>query len=216
MLLFWCQSKNSQYKDNVNRVTVYVGHGLPKWLSRWRTHLQCRIGKITWRRAWKATPVFLLGEFHGQRSLLGYSPQGRKELDKTEVTDHARTQYYFSAHISNSIDFFTVPCQATMDLMGMSPVRKRSISIFGRWLLSYLLQYEEKAITYPTGVEESMGDQLDFKCAFKQPFCFSPFASLPLLLFRDIRCLSRVLKLELGCFSLVFALKAWVWIFLLC
>ena len=30
-----------------------------------------------------ATPVFLLGEFHGQNSLVGYSPWGRKELDMT-------------------------------------------------------------------------------------------------------------------------------------
>ena len=29
-------------------------------------------------------PVFLLGEFHGQRSLAGYSPCGCKELDMTE------------------------------------------------------------------------------------------------------------------------------------
>ena len=114
------------------------------------------------------------------------------------------------------LTFSLVPCQATMDLMGMSPVRKRSISIFGRWLLSYLLQYEEKAITYLTWVKERMGDQVDFKYAFKQPSCFSSFASLPLPLFRDIRCLFRVLKLESGCFSLVLALKAWVWIFLLC
>jgi len=27
-----------------------------------------------WRRAWQPIPVFLLGEFHGQRSLAGYSP----------------------------------------------------------------------------------------------------------------------------------------------
>ena len=30
------------------------------------------------------TPVFLPGEFHGQRNLAGYSPRGRKELDMTE------------------------------------------------------------------------------------------------------------------------------------
>ena len=30
------------------------------------------------------TSVFLPGEFHGQRSLVGYSPQGRKESDMTE------------------------------------------------------------------------------------------------------------------------------------
>ena len=45
------------------------------------------VGKIPWRTAWKPTPVFLPGESHGQRSLVGYSPWGRKELDMTEVSD---------------------------------------------------------------------------------------------------------------------------------
>jgi len=35
-------------------------------------------GKILWRREWLPTPVFLPGEFHGQRSLVGYSPWGHK------------------------------------------------------------------------------------------------------------------------------------------
>ena len=39
---------------------------------------------LHWRRAWQPTPVFLPGEFHGQRSLAGYSPRGHKELDTTE------------------------------------------------------------------------------------------------------------------------------------
>ena len=33
------------------------------------------VGKIPWRRAWQPTPVFLPGESHGQRSLVGYSSQ---------------------------------------------------------------------------------------------------------------------------------------------
>ena len=37
-----------------------------------------------WFRVWKPTPVFLPGEFYGQRSLVGYSPRGRKESDTTE------------------------------------------------------------------------------------------------------------------------------------
>ena len=44
-----------------------------------------RVGKVPWRRAWQPTPVFLLGESHGQRSLAGYSPQGLKELDATDA-----------------------------------------------------------------------------------------------------------------------------------
>ena len=43
------------------------------------------VGKNPWRRAWQPTPVFLLGESHGQRSLVGYSPWSRKELDTTEA-----------------------------------------------------------------------------------------------------------------------------------
>jgi len=41
-------------------------------------------GKISWRREWQLTPVFLPREFHGQRSLAGYSSWGRKELDTIE------------------------------------------------------------------------------------------------------------------------------------
>ena len=33
------------------------------------------------RKEWLPTPVFLPEEFHGQRSLVGYSPWGCKELD---------------------------------------------------------------------------------------------------------------------------------------
>ena len=34
--------------------------------------------------AWQPTPVFLPGEFHGQRSLAGYSPWSCKESDTVE------------------------------------------------------------------------------------------------------------------------------------
>ena len=37
-----------------------------------------------WRRKWQPTPVLLPGKSHGWRSLVGYSPWGRKELDMTE------------------------------------------------------------------------------------------------------------------------------------
>ena len=36
--------------------------------------------KIPWRRKWQLTPVFLPGEFHGQRSLTGCSPWGRERV----------------------------------------------------------------------------------------------------------------------------------------
>ena len=44
------------------------------------------VGKILWRRKWQPAPVFLPGEFHGQRSLMGYSPWGHEESNMTEHT----------------------------------------------------------------------------------------------------------------------------------
>ena len=41
-----------------------------------------------WRREWQPTPVFLPGESHAQRDLVGCSPRGHKDLDTTE---HAHT-----------------------------------------------------------------------------------------------------------------------------
>ena len=48
--------------------------GLPLWLRQ-------PPRAIPWRRDWLSTPEFLPGEFHGQRSLVGCSPWGYKELD---------------------------------------------------------------------------------------------------------------------------------------
>ena len=56
------------------------------------------VRKIPWRRAWKPTPVFLPGESHGQRSLVNYSPQGHKEFDVTEVTQHTNTHTLLHTH----------------------------------------------------------------------------------------------------------------------
>ena len=71
---------------------------LSQSLSRWRICLQCRrhrrhglhpwIGKIPWRRKWESTPVFLPGESHGQRSLVGYSSKGLKKSDVDWAQKH--------------------------------------------------------------------------------------------------------------------------------
>jgi len=44
-------------------------HGFDPWVR-----------KIPWWRKWQPTPVLLPGEFHGERSLTGYSSWGRKRL----------------------------------------------------------------------------------------------------------------------------------------
>ena len=55
-------------------------------------------GKILWRRAWQSTLVFLPGEPHGQRSLVGHSPGDRKELNMTEWLTH----FHFRAQTPGS------------------------------------------------------------------------------------------------------------------
>ena len=52
----------------------------------WVRSLVC---KIPWRRKGQSISVFLPGEFHGRRSLKGYSPRGSKESNTTE-------QFHFS------------------------------------------------------------------------------------------------------------------------
>ena len=47
------------------------------------------VTKMSWRRKWQPTPVFLLAESHGQKSLAGYGSWGREESDMTE---QARTR----------------------------------------------------------------------------------------------------------------------------
>ena len=59
-----------------------------------RRHKRCGfspwVRKIPWSRKWQPTPLFLPGEFHGQRSLVSYSPWGCKELDKAKHIARAR------------------------------------------------------------------------------------------------------------------------------
>jgi len=53
---------------------VLVEKNLPANTGDKRPGFSPWVGKIPWRRAWQPTPVFLPGESHGQRSLVGYSP----------------------------------------------------------------------------------------------------------------------------------------------
>ena len=66
--------------------------------------LQCRCGFYLWAgnipcsRKWQTTPVFLPWKFQGQRSLVGYSPWGRKRLGHSSVTKHIHPFPRFRFH----------------------------------------------------------------------------------------------------------------------
>ena len=74
---------------------------LPRWHSGKESACHCRrhgfdpwVRKIPWRSKWQPPPVFLPGKSHGQRSLMGYNPQGHKELDTAE---HAHAHIHIPA-----------------------------------------------------------------------------------------------------------------------
>ena len=54
---------------NLPAIAGNVRHGFDPWVR-----------KIPWGKKWQLTPVFLLGKFWGQRSLVGCAPLGCKEL----------------------------------------------------------------------------------------------------------------------------------------
>ena len=67
-------------------------HGFDPW-----------VGKICWRRTWQPTLVFLPRKSHRQRSLVGYSPWGRKESDMTEQA-HVMLHYWLYKRVSEFLE----------------------------------------------------------------------------------------------------------------
>ena len=59
-----------------------------------RSGLDPWVKKISWRRKWQPTPVFLPGESHGQRGLVGPSPYGGTESDTTERLSTQRDSFH--------------------------------------------------------------------------------------------------------------------------
>ena len=77
------------------------------------------VGKIHWKRKWQPTPVLLPGKSRGQRSLVGYSPWGRKESDATEATEHRRGTHMAVALASASPVIWDCkpPCSSVLNVL---------------------------------------------------------------------------------------------------
>ena len=98
LLIFdWYQEKAgkmvSEFSGSNSILLLFNYFWLPWWFSSKESACQCRrlrfdpcAGKIPWRREWLPTLVFLPGKSHGQRSLAGYSPWGRKRVGHNLVT----------------------------------------------------------------------------------------------------------------------------------
>ena len=76
--------------------------GIPRGHNGKESTCQCRrykrhvfnhcVKKISWRRKWQQTPLFLPGKLHWQKNLVGYSLWGYKEWGMTErLSPHTHT-----------------------------------------------------------------------------------------------------------------------------
>ena len=103
------------------------------------------VGKIPWRRAWQPTPVFLSGEPNGQRSLVGYSPWGRKELDVTEVTEHTHIGLLLGGSDCRLEGIETPRCLSVVSRPGGSWAQLEEQS----WLRERVLKIERNNFLFP-------------------------------------------------------------------
>ena len=74
-----------------------------------------------WRRKWQPTPVLLPGKFHGQRSLVGYSPWDRKESNTTERLHFTSfTQHKWNQMPSHSISVNLYSLRLSQNLFNLT------------------------------------------------------------------------------------------------
>ena len=113
---------------------------LPWWLSGKESTCQCTrhmfhpsVGKIPWRRKWQSAPIFLLGKSHGQRSLAGYSPPGKKRVGHDLATKATATAMY------GVVWHFSLPVHLNSLEASIAKAQKASCFCFFSSILNYPL-----------------------------------------------------------------------------
>ena len=76
------------YRPGASSVALAIKNPSASETNIMRLRFDPWVEQTPWRREWQPTPVFLPGEFHAQRSLVGYSSWGHKELDTTQQLTH--------------------------------------------------------------------------------------------------------------------------------
>ena len=123
------------------------------WQRRLRICLQCRrpeldprVRTIPWRRAWQPTPVFWPGESHGQRNLVGYSSQGCRESNMTEVTACTHAAYKLNKQGDNILAWHT-----SFPILSQSVVPCKVLTV-ASWLVYRFLRRQVKCSGIPVSL----------------------------------------------------------------
>ena len=99
------------------------------------TQVQSLHGEDPLKKEWQPTPVSLPREFYGERSLMGYTPQGQKESDTTEQRRTAQHSTCWSAKIISA--FYTLGVEPSF-----WPERRVQVRAVGVILELFLQGYE--------------------------------------------------------------------------
>ena len=78
------KKKNRYKRDKCNILALPIAQTVKNLPARQETQVRSLHHENPLEKGMATHPVFLPGESHGLRSLVGYSPWGRKELDTTE------------------------------------------------------------------------------------------------------------------------------------
>ena len=104
--------------------------------AMWETWVRSLGWMIHWRRKWQPPPVFLPGKSHGWRSLAGYSPWGRTELEITE-----RLHFHLHSTLTNHLmpffqEEFSLSWGCKNRLLNGTPLQYSCLEkSHGRWSL---------------------------------------------------------------------------------
>ena len=90
---------------------------------------------VWWRRKWQPTPVFLPGESHGQRSLVGYSPWGHKESDMTERLHFLSYLVWVPGIILSNLERMQSVWEVVSRFANTILLYRQELSIFRFWYL---------------------------------------------------------------------------------
>ena len=126
--------KTPTLKVNKHQEKLKKTTGLPWRLSGKESTCQCRrhefdpwVGKIPWRRKWQTIPVFLAGESHEQRSLVGYSTWRCK-----------RVWHYLATKQQNKWIAIQDSCIERVHIVRMSNLLNVTHRFNEKWLKSHL------------------------------------------------------------------------------
>ena len=107
------------------------------------------VWKIPWRRKWQPTPIFLPGESHGQRSLVG--SQGCRESDRTGRITHTHTH----THTHTLIWLIWKICKEVSHLLhlGFSRTPVGVLFVAGALLAFWMGSWGQPALRVGTGTD---------------------------------------------------------------